>query len=64
LTFESTYDRDSPSSLRKTAVVVFPFTAIVAKEEMKLSLMLNVIDPKIGGVMIMGDSRYGKIDHN
>jgi magnesium chelatase subunit I len=34
---------------------VFPFTAIVGQEEMKLALILNVIDPKIGGVMIMGD---------
>jgi len=34
---------------------VFPFTSIVGQEEMKLSLILNVIDPKIGGVMIMGD---------
>jgi len=39
---------------------VFPFTAIVGQEEMKLSLLLNVIDPKIGGVMIMGDRGSGK----
>jgi magnesium chelatase subunit I len=35
--------------------VVFPFTAIVGQDEMKLALLLNIIDPKIGGVMIMGD---------
>jgi magnesium chelatase subunit I len=39
---------------------VFPFTAIVGQEEMKLALVLNVIDPKIGGVMIMGDRGTGK----
>jgi len=39
---------------------IFPFTAIVGQEEMKLSLILNVIDPKIGGVMIMGDRGTGK----
>jgi|TARA_B100000524_G_scaffold348170_1_gene251877 magnesium chelatase subunit I len=39
---------------------VFPFTAIVGQEEMKLSLQLNVIDPKIGGVIIMGDRGTGK----
>lgn len=40
--------------------VVFPFTSIIGQEEMKLSLILNVIDPKIGGVMIMGDRGTGK----
>ncbi len=39
---------------------IFPFTAIIGQEEMKLSLILNVIDPKIGGVMIMGDRGTGK----
>ena len=39
---------------------IFPFTAIVGQEEMKLALLLNVIDPKIGGVMIMGDRGTGK----
>merc|ERR1712224_372047 len=36
------------------------FAAIVGQAEMKLSLLLNVIDPKIGGVMIMGDRGTGK----
>merc|ERR1719373_1389010 len=39
---------------------VYPLTAIVGQEEMKLALCLNVIDPKIGGVMIMGDRGTGK----
>jgi len=39
---------------------VFPFTSIVGQEEMKLALILNVIDPKIGGVMLMGERGTGK----
>ncbi len=40
--------------------VNYPFTAIVGQEEMKLCLLLNVIDPRIGGVMIMGHRGTGK----
>ncbi len=32
----------------------YPFSAIVGQEEMKLSLLLNVVDPHIGGVLILG----------
>ena len=39
---------------------VFPFTAIVGQEEIKLALLLNVIDPKIGGVIVIGDRGTGK----
>jgi magnesium chelatase subunit I len=48
----------STSSLKN--LTNFPFAAIVGQEEMKLALLLNVIDPKIGGVMIMGDRGTGK----
>lgn len=48
------------SATKSTRRAVFPFTAIVGQEEMKLALLLNVIDPKIGGVMIMGDRGTGK----
>jgi magnesium chelatase subunit I len=39
---------------------IFPFTAIVGQEEIKLALLLNVIDPKIGGVIVIGDRGTGK----
>jgi magnesium chelatase subunit I len=44
----------------KKKTPVFPFTAIVGQEEMKLSLLLNVVDPKIGGVLVMGHRGTGK----
>ena len=38
----------------------YPFTAIVGQEEMKLALLLNIVDPLIGGVLIMGHRGTGK----
>ncbi len=40
--------------------MVFPFTAIVGQEQMKLGLVLNVIDPTICGLLIMGEKGTGK----
>ena len=39
---------------------VYPFTAIVAQDMMKLSLILNAIDMRIGGVLIRGERGTGK----
>ena len=38
----------------------YPFSAIVGQDEMKLALILNVINPAIGGVVIMGQRGTGK----
>ena len=40
--------------------VVYPFTAIVGQEEMKLALLLNAINPQIGGLLIRGPKGTGK----
>jgi magnesium chelatase subunit I len=42
------------------ASLTYPFTAIVGQEEMKLALLLSVIDPNVGGVVIMGHRGTGK----
>jgi len=40
--------------------LIFPFTAIVGQEDVKKSLILNAINPSIGGVLIKGDKGTGK----
>src|SRR5690349_4152938 len=47
-------------SAKRVGVVSYPFTAIVGQEEMKLALILNLVDPLIGGVLIMGHRGTGK----
>ena len=39
---------------------VFPFTAIVGQEKMKMALVLNAISPQIGGVLIRGERGTAK----
>jgi Mg-chelatase subunit ChlI len=42
------------------AKVLFPFTAFVSQEDLKLALLLNVINPRIGGLLIRGAKGTGK----
>ncbi|MCL7414242.1 MAG: hypothetical protein M8353_11645, partial [ANME-2 cluster archaeon] len=44
----------------KTHRVLFPFTAIVGQEKMKRALILNAINPSIGGVLIRGQKGTAK----
>ncbi|WP_423792646.1 ATP-binding protein [Methanocaldococcus indicus] len=39
---------------------VYPFSAIVGQEKMKKALILNAINPKIGGVLIRGEKGTAK----
>ncbi|MGB9937624.1 MAG: VWA domain-containing protein [Methanobacterium sp.] len=40
--------------------LIFPFSAIVGQENVKKALILNAINPSIGGVLIKGDKGTGK----
>ena len=39
---------------------IYPFTAIVGQEQMKLALILNLINPALGGVLIRGEKGTAK----
>jgi magnesium chelatase subunit D len=39
---------------------VYPFSAILAQEEMKLALLLNAVNPAIGGVVVRGEKGTAK----
>ena len=41
-------------------LLFFPFTKIVGQDDMKRALMLNVVDPGIGGVLIKGEKGTAK----
>jgi magnesium chelatase subunit I len=38
----------------------FPFSAIVAQDEMKLAMLIAAVDPSVGGVLLLGDRGTGK----
>jgi len=38
----------------------FPFPAILGQDKMKMGLILNVIDPQIGGILLSGQQGTGK----
>ena len=40
--------------------IVFPFSAIVGQEEMKLALLIAAVDQTVGGVLVFGDRGTGK----
>ena len=35
---------------------IYPFSAIVGQERMRRALILNAVDPRIGGVLILGNA--------
>ena len=44
----------TPEEGRVTEALPFPFLAIVGQQEMKLALLLGLINPNIGGILLIG----------
>ena len=56
-----TLDADQPQEDSGIAdVVPFPFLAVVGQPEMKLALLLSMINPAMGGVLLVGPRGTGK----
>lgn len=44
----------------RTHLPLFPFTALVGQDDLKLGLLVNAVNPAIGGVLIRGEKGTGK----
>ena len=68
LLLEILQERTAATLLKETAppgvvsgqIVPFPFLALVGQAEMKTALVLNVINPAVGGVLLIGPRGTGK----
>ena len=49
-----------PEDLGLAEPLAFPFLSIVGQQEMKLALILSLINPNIGGVLLIGPRGTGK----
>src|SRR3954462_9047142 len=45
---------------RQPARPIFPFTALIGQERMKRALILNTVNPRLGGVLIRGEKGTAK----
>lgn len=50
----------TPPDVISGQVLAFPFLALVGQAEMKTALVLNVINPAVGGVLLIGPRGTGK----
>jgi magnesium chelatase subunit D len=61
---KTTSDDQSPTTDHRSLTTghrpVFPFAAIIGQEDLKQSLLLNAVNPAIGGVLIRGEKGTAK----
>lgn len=57
---EKEVETAAPSSRLRTRRLLFPFVAIIGQELMKRALILNAINPEIGGVLLRGQRGTAK----
>jgi len=50
----------APAAKPLARAATFPFAAIVGQEEMKQALTIVAVDPRVGGVLVLGDRGTGK----
>ena len=50
----------TPAPRRTVGRPVYPFTALIGQERMKRALLLNAVNPRLGGVLIRGEKGTAK----
>lgn len=53
-------ENEGPQMTDTATATLFPFTAVLGQDELKQCLLLNAVDPGIGGVLALGDRGTGK----
>ncbi len=49
-----------PEPQANNAAPLYPFAALVGQDQMKLSLIINVVNPRVGGVLVRGEKGTAK----
>ena len=52
--------RGYPPGEGAASLTQFPFSAVVAMDDMRLALILNAVSPAIGGVLVRGEKGTAK----
>ncbi len=50
----------APVTRRQPSRPIFPFTALIGQERMKRALLLNAVNPRLGGVLVRGEKGTAK----